>query len=179
MGYLVEESKGSHRNTSEEEAQNYCTAMQLAASSVLPMVLQTAIELDLFRVIAKAGQASASEIASLLAADNPAAAGMLDRLLYFLTAHSLFTCSALDAADHGGRGKRVYGLTPVSKYFVPDQGGISLSPFLTLIQEKVFMDSWSVCSIFFYLYNSWLFLFLKTVFLENNCLKIQRILGPV
>ena len=111
--------------------------------------MQTAIELDLFRMISKAGQASASEIASLLAA-----AGMLDRLLYFLTAHSLLTCSALDAADDGGRGKRVYGLTPVSKYFVPDQGGISLSPFLTLIQENVFMDSWSVCSVFFYIYNS-------------------------
>ena len=114
--------------------------------------METAIELDLFRMIAIAGQASASEIEPLLAANNPAAAGMLDRFLYFLTAHSLLTCSALDAADHGGRGKRVYGFTPVSKNCVPDQGGISLSPFLTLIQEKVFMDSWSICSIFFYIY---------------------------
>ena len=52
MGSSVEESKGSHRNTSEEEEQNYCIAMQLAASSVLPMVMQRVIQLDLFGIIA-------------------------------------------------------------------------------------------------------------------------------
>ncbi|KAJ9680997.1 hypothetical protein PVL29_020085 [Vitis rotundifolia] len=143
MGSSTEERQCSHGSTGEEEvqeAEHYCNAMQLVASSLLPMVMQTAIELGLFHIIAKAGQASASEIASQLPANNPAAPVMLDRILYFLTSHSVLTCSALNA--DGGRLKRVYGLTPVSKYFVPDQDGISLSPLLTLIQDKVFMDSW-------------------------------------
>ncbi|KAL6322172.1 hypothetical protein AAG906_005115 [Vitis piasezkii] len=144
MGSSTEERQYSHGSTGEEEevqeAEHYCNAMQLVASSLLPMVMQTAIELGLFHIIAKAGQASASEIASQLRANNPAAPIMLDRILYFLTSHSVLTCSALDA--DGGRLKRVYGLTPVSKYFVPDQDGISLSPLLTLTQDKVFMDSW-------------------------------------
>ncbi|KAJ9681002.1 hypothetical protein PVL29_020086 [Vitis rotundifolia] len=153
MGSSTEEGQCSHGSTGEEEevqeAEHYCNAMQLVTSSLLPMVMQTAIELGLFHIIAKAGQASASEIASQLPANNPAAPIMLGRILYFLTSHSVLTCSALDADD--GRLKRVYGLTPVSKYFVPDQDGISLSPLLTLAQDKVFMDSWSVCSIFFVL----------------------------
>ena len=87
-----------------------------------------------------------------------------------LNTHSLLTCSALDA-DHGGRGKRVYGLAPISKYFVPDQGGISLSPFFTLIQDKVFMDSWSVCSIFLLCIGVSLVHILENRMLENNLLK--------
>ena len=138
----------------EEEAEHYCNAMRLVGSSVLPMVMQAAIELDLFGIIAKAGQASAGEIASQLPANNPAAAAiMLDRILYFLTSYSILACTALHA-DDGRPLKRVYGLTPASKFFVPDQDGFSLTSLLTLNQDKVFMDSWKLVNyIYIYIYT--------------------------
>ncbi|KAH9725625.1 Flavone 3'-O-methyltransferase 1 [Citrus sinensis] len=39
--------------------------------------------------------------------------------------------------------QRLYGLAPVSKYFVPNEEGVSLAPTLLIIQDKVNMDSWS------------------------------------
>ena len=128
----------------DAEACSY--AIQLATSSVLPMVLQTSIELGLFDIIAKLGQPSASEIASHLPTNNPDAPFMLDRVLYLLSTHSVLSCSAIDG--DGGYFRRMYSITPVSKYFVRNQDGVSFSPFLALIQDKVFMDSWSVLQLF-------------------------------
>ena len=134
------EEKQSSRLCHEDGDVEPCSyAMQLVTSSVLPMVMQTSIELGLFDIIAKLGQASASEIASRLPTRNPEAPIMLDRMLYLLTTHSVLSCSAIDGDE------RVYALTPVSKYFASNQG-VSFGPLLALIQDKVFMDSWSVCS---------------------------------
>ena len=148
MSSSTEERHTSHGSTGEEEEEPCSYAIQLATSSVLPMVMQTSIELGLFDIISKLGQASASEIASHLPTNNPDAPFMLDRMLYLLSTHSVLSCSAIDSDGYGGVFRRVYSITPVSKYFVSNQDGVSLSPLLALIQDKVFMASWSVLLLF-------------------------------
>ena len=139
MGSSAEEKQSSRLCHEDGDVEPCSYAMQLVTSSVLPMVMQTSIELGLFDIIAKLGQASASEIASRLPTKNQEAPIILDRMLYLLTTHSVLSCSAIDGDE------RVYALTPVSKYFASNQG-VSFGPLLALIQDKVFMDSWSVCS---------------------------------
>lgn len=142
------EEKQSRKQCHEDGDAEHCSAaLQLVFLSSLPMVMQTSIELGLFDIIAKVGQASAFEIASHLPTSNPEAPVLLDRILYLLATHSVLSCSAVDGGDGGFR--RVYALTPVSKYFVSDQGGASFGPLLALVQDRVFMDSWSVCSLLF------------------------------
>ncbi|KAH7570907.1 hypothetical protein ACOSP7_019443 [Xanthoceras sorbifolium] len=127
--------------TSDEEA--YLFAMQLASGSVLPMVLKSAIELDLLEIIAKAGPGasmSPSEIASQLPTNNPDAPLMLDRILRLLASYSILTCSL---TDDGGKFERLYGLEPVCKYLTKNKDGISASANLSLMsQDKVPMESW-------------------------------------
>ena len=132
----------------EEEEENFCYAVQLVMSSVLPMSLHTAVELGVFEIIAKAGggaKLSAEEIAAQMPANNPVdAAVMLDRVLRLLASHSVLACSVV-ADDDGGRSyKRIYGLAPVSNYFVTNKDGVSLRPFMALIQNKVILDTWFV-----------------------------------
>ncbi|RVW95354.1 Caffeic acid 3-O-methyltransferase 1 [Vitis vinifera] len=124
----------------QEAAEHYSRAMQMATSSVVCMAMHVANELGLFDIIAKVGQASASQIASHLATNNPNAPTMLDRILYVLTAHSLLTCSVDDTDD--GHSKRVYGLTPVSKLFARNEDGVSFAPLMALNQDKIFIGSW-------------------------------------
>ncbi|CAI9787069.1 unnamed protein product [Fraxinus pennsylvanica] len=128
----------------EEEAQHCVYAMRLVSSSVLPMVLNATIELDVFEILAKAGpgaQLSPQEIASHMPAKNPDAPAMLDRMLRLLVSNSILTCSVVDAGGSGDI-QRHYGLAPVAKYFVRNEDGVSFHPLLALIQDKVFMDSW-------------------------------------
>ncbi|KAJ0052770.1 hypothetical protein Pint_00679 [Pistacia integerrima] len=123
----------------EEKEESFAYAIQLATGSVLPMTLKAAIDLDIFEIIAKAGpgaKLSASEIASQMSAQSKDAPMMVDRILRLLSSHSVLTCYVVGL-------ERLYGLAPVSKYFLRDQNGVSLSPLMALIQDKVFMDSWA------------------------------------
>ncbi|KAI9074665.1 hypothetical protein K1719_043381 [Acacia pycnantha] len=74
-------------------------------SSVLPMALQTTIELGVLEVISKAGEGtkhSANDIAlQLLMLENPDAPKMLDRLLGLLATHSLLRCSEEEEEEEG------------------------------------------------------------------------------
>ncbi|KAF7843760.1 caffeic acid 3-O-methyltransferase-like [Senna tora] len=131
----------------EEESFSY--AMQLVMSSVLPMALQTTIELGVFDVIAKAGlgaKLSANDIADQLPTKNPDAPKMLDRLLGLLATHSILHCSSAqthtDDDDASTVSQRLYSLAPASKFFARDADAMSLGPILTLIQHKVFLESW-------------------------------------
>ncbi|GMN68868.1 hypothetical protein TIFTF001_037932 [Ficus carica] len=68
---------------------------------------------------------------------------MLDRVLMLLASNSVLSCSG-ECGDVEGSGfKRLYGLAPVSKYFVTNEDGVSFCPLVSLIQDKVFLDSWS------------------------------------
>lgn len=126
----------------EEEAQLF--AMQLASASVLPMVLKTAIELDLLEIIGRGGEGallSPSQIASQLSGlKNPEAHVMLDRMLRLLASYSILTCSLDPLPD--GSVQRLYGLAPVSKFLIKNHDGVSIAPLCLMNQDKVLMESW-------------------------------------
>ncbi|KAG6667209.1 caffeic acid 3-O-methyltransferase-like [Carya illinoinensis] len=128
----------------QKEDESFVYAGQLANSLVLPMALQTAIELDIFEILAKAGpgaQLSPSQISAEMPTTNPEAPKMLDRILRMLASHSVLSCFA--GVDDTGSFQRLYALSPVSKHFVPDQDGVSFRPVMALLQDKVFLASWS------------------------------------
>lgn len=130
----------------QEDIDHCSYALQLVFSGALPMVLNTVIKLNVFEIIAKAGhgaQLSPSQIVSQMPTENPEAPIMLDRMLRMLASFSLFTSSLVDddPASHGSA-HRVYGLGPVSKYFIKNENGASLGPLLDLLQDKVLTDIW-------------------------------------
>ncbi|ESR45111.1 hypothetical protein CICLE_v10003737mg, partial [Citrus x clementina] len=87
------------------------------------------IKLGVLEILAKASpsQLSSSEIASQLPTNNKEAPIVLDRILRLLACHSFLTSSA-------------------SRFFVPNEDGVSLAPCLFLTQDKVFMETWNLFS---------------------------------
>ncbi|KAF8379827.1 hypothetical protein HHK36_029276 [Tetracentron sinense] len=129
--------------TNEEEEEACLYAMQLASSSILPMVLKAAIELDLLEIIAKAGPGayiSPAEIASQLPSKNPDAPVMLDRILRLLASYSVLTCSLRTL--EGELVQRLYGLAPVCKFLIKNEDGVSMAPLVLMNQDKILMESW-------------------------------------
>ncbi|XP_059640217.1 caffeic acid 3-O-methyltransferase-like isoform X2 [Cornus florida] len=142
----------------EEEEDNLCHyAMQLVSASVLPMVLKAAIELGLLEIMERAGPGallSPFDIASQLptANNSPEVPIVLDRILRLLASYSILTCSLnivnsnhdIDKSDHHHHLEvhRLYGLAPVSKYFIPNKDGASLAPLFGVMQDKVMIDMW-------------------------------------
>ncbi|CAN8273637.1 unnamed protein product [Cochlearia groenlandica] len=129
--------------SNDEEASLY--AMQLGSASVLPMVLKSAIELDLLEIMAKNGgfsgtQMSPLELASYLPTENPDAHLMIDRILRLLASHSILTCSTRKLPEGGV--ERLYGLDIVCKYLTNNEDGVSLAAQCLLNQDKVLMESW-------------------------------------
>ena len=122
-------------------------AMQLATASVLPMVLKAAIELGVLEILDRAGPGallSTSQIASQLPThNNQDKSLLLDCMLMLLASHSILTCS-IATHQHDGQVSRLYGLAPVSKYFIKNKDGFggTLAPFLDLFQDKVTMNIW-------------------------------------
>lgn len=119
-------------------------AMQLVSGSVFPMVLKSAIELDILEIIARGGggSMSAKEIASNLKTNNPEAAVLLDRILCLLSSYSVLTCSSRSLPD--GKIERLYCPGPVCKYLTKNERGVSLSAYSLLRQDKLLMENWSV-----------------------------------
>lgn len=141
MGSTSATKKTSFSNAEEEEASLF--AMQLASASVLPMVLKSAIELDLLEIMAKAGPGahiSPSELAAHLPTKNPDAPVMLDRMLRLLASYSILTCSVRTLPE--GRVERLYGLGPVCKFLTKNDDGVSVAPLCLMNQDKVLMESW-------------------------------------
>ncbi|OIS99396.1 caffeic acid 3-o-methyltransferase 1 [Nicotiana attenuata] len=139
----MESSTKSQIPTQTEEERNCTYAMQLLTSSVLPFVLHSTVQLEVFEILAKANDTklSASQIVTQIPnCKNPDAATMLDRMLFALASYSLFTCSIVE--EENGGSKRVYGLSQVGKFFVRDEDGASMGPLLALLQDKVFINSW-------------------------------------
>ncbi|KAA8538619.1 hypothetical protein F0562_028187 [Nyssa sinensis] len=101
------------------------------------MVLNAAIELHLFDIIARAGphtQISAADFASKLPTQNPDAPAMLDRILRLLASHSLLSCSLHTLED--GTVERRYGLLPAGKFFAQNQDGPSLASVVSLANHR-------------------------------------------
>ncbi|KAK9145183.1 hypothetical protein Sjap_005086 [Stephania japonica] len=128
----------------DEEDEVYSSAMQLANTTVLPMVMRAVLNLNVFEIIngASTVQISASEIASQLPNNrNPDAQAVLDRMLRVLVSHSVLTCSVV-ADKESGQLQRLYGLTPPCKYFIKNQDGASLSPYFLGSVHKDILATW-------------------------------------
>ncbi|CAJ1974488.1 unnamed protein product [Sphenostylis stenocarpa] len=122
-------------HVSDEEANLF--AMQLASASVLPMVLKSALELDLLEIIAKTGPGahlSPSQIASQLPTHNPDAPVMLDRILRLLACYNILSFTLRTLPD--GKVERLYGLAPVAKYLVKNEDGVSIAALNLMNQDK-------------------------------------------
>ncbi|EXB94708.1 Caffeic acid 3-O-methyltransferase [Morus notabilis] len=135
------ETQMTPTQVSDEEANLF--AMQLASASVLPMVLKTALDLDLLEIMAKAGPGaylSPSDVVSQLPTKNPGAPVMLDRVLRLLASYSILTYSLRNLPD--GKVERLYGLGPVCKYLTKNEDGVSIGSLCLMNQDKVLMESW-------------------------------------
>ncbi|KAG6385368.1 hypothetical protein SASPL_154202 [Salvia splendens] len=80
--------------STEEEASTL--AIKCASGAVLPLMVKTSIELDLFQLIKNAGSISAAELAAQLPTSNPGARALLKRILRLLAAHSILSCEGGD-----------------------------------------------------------------------------------
>ncbi|CAI9108288.1 OLC1v1007857C1 [Oldenlandia corymbosa var. corymbosa] len=147
-------SQEEAKNDASEKAQNFSQAFQLVTSAALPMVLYTAVKLKLFEIIADAApeknKLSALEIASKLQSKNPEASSIIDRMLCLLSSYSVFTYDVVEVASSAGgaasgggvRYERVYGLSPVGEFFLPNEEGNSIGNMVELLQDRVTLDNW-------------------------------------
>ncbi|CAI0453220.1 unnamed protein product [Linum tenue] len=136
------ETQMTPTQVSDEEANLF--AMQLASASVLPMVLKSALELDLLEIIVKSGPGaslSPAEIAAQLPTKNPEAPDMLDRICRLLASYSVLTCSLRTLPD--GTVQRLYGAAPVCKFLTKNEDGVSIAALALMNQDKVLMESWA------------------------------------
>ncbi|XP_030512760.1 caffeic acid 3-O-methyltransferase 1-like [Rhodamnia argentea] len=142
MGSISSETReGSTQVPNDDETLLF--AMQLAGAAELPMVLKTALELDLLEIMAKAGpgaRISPSEIASQLPTENPDAPAILDRILRLLATNSIVSCTVQELPD--GRAERLYGVAPVCKFLTKNEDGVSVAPLCLMNHDKVLMESW-------------------------------------
>ncbi|KAH9751559.1 Flavone 3'-O-methyltransferase 1 [Citrus sinensis] len=114
--------------------------MELVNSSIPQITMKAAIKLGVLEILAKASpsQLSSSEIASQLPTNNKEAPIVLDRILRLLACHSFLTCNLVTNKD--GSVQRLYGLASASRFFVPNEDGVSLAPCLFLTQDKGFEE---------------------------------------
>ncbi|XP_027902087.1 caffeic acid 3-O-methyltransferase-like isoform X1 [Vigna unguiculata] len=139
------EEKKKEREEREDE-ESFSRAAQLVSSLVLPMALQSATELGVFEVLKEAGEnakLSAKDIASKISCTNPEATSMLDRILTLLSSHSILLSSLASDNLVPPTFHRLYTITPVAKFFARNSDGVSLGPLMALLQDKIFLHSWS------------------------------------
>ncbi|KAG5522798.1 hypothetical protein RHGRI_034818 [Rhododendron griersonianum] len=142
---------GSGSTNVEEDEEACAYALHLTLCYTLPIVLNAAVELELFDIIARAGcgaRLSASEIAfELPTKDTAKSASMLDSMLQLLACNSLLACS-IRMGEEDGVSERIYGLSPAGKYFVQNGGGgsssgsSSVAPFLRLVYHPASREAW-------------------------------------
>ena len=128
----------------EEEAFTYSWCLR--SSHMFSYVLDAAIQLGLFDILAKAGpdaHLSSNEISSQLPTNNPDAPVFLDRMLQLLSCYGLVTCVSrnLDGDEDANKVEKLYGLALPGKAFVRDENGGSLAAFITI---KAMNDVWYV-----------------------------------
>ncbi|XP_010523841.1 PREDICTED: caffeic acid 3-O-methyltransferase-like [Tarenaya hassleriana] len=142
MPLSLKETQTKPMRHEEEDEETFANAMQMALGSVFPMTMKAAAELGLFEILATAApggdaELSAAEIADQLSnCTNPEAPKMVERILRLLVSHGVIRCRVSDKGD------KLYGLTPVAKFFAPNEEGFSLSPLMLLAQDIVFLQNW-------------------------------------
>ncbi|KAK8564763.1 hypothetical protein V6N13_019916 [Hibiscus sabdariffa] len=127
--------------SSNNEEADILRAMHLASISSLPFGLKVAVDLGLLEIISEADTPlSAAEIVSHLPANNPDAPSIVDRILRLLATHSIVTCNQITGED--GEIQRSYGLSSVGKYFLLNEGGISMVPLQRIHLDKHAVECW-------------------------------------
>lgn len=109
----------------QSRGNDFARAFELGYAPVVHGVFATAVELNVFDIIAKSGpdaHLSAAEIASEFPKQTEETVEILDRMLQLLASQAILDCK------DGSNGGRLYGLNSLSKYFTPDENGISLAP---------------------------------------------------
>ncbi|KAL8225009.1 hypothetical protein R6Q57_017566 [Mikania cordata] len=125
-----------------EEEEGLLRVNQINGGIVLPMVIKTAIELDLFETMAKTpgGRFSCFDLASSLPRQNHQTSALIERILRLLASYSVLTSTMVK--DEHGESKMLYGMTPVSNNYVRNQDGTCHASSLLLIYDKVLVDCW-------------------------------------
>ncbi|XP_020207924.1 isoliquiritigenin 2'-O-methyltransferase [Cajanus cajan] len=120
----------------------HLSALLLANNQMLTVVMNAAIELNLFEIIGNNDAfMSASEIASKMAIEHYSELpNRLERMLRLLASHSLLTCATRTTAD--GNIERVYKVSSVGKYFVTDESGGTLASFTSLLCSRAMSQVW-------------------------------------
>nr|GEY03875.1 caffeic acid 3-O-methyltransferase-like [Tanacetum cinerariifolium] len=136
------DSSSQEDSKMSREEEGLLRVNQINAGMLLPMVIKTALELDLFEIMAKSpgGQFSAFDLASSLPKQSPETPALIERLLRFLASQSVLTSKVV--TDEHGDSKTLYGMTYVSNYYVRKEDGTSHASTLLLIYDKVLVDCW-------------------------------------
>ena len=128
----------------KEEEEVGKLAVRLANAAILPMVLKSAMELNLIDIISEAGTGaflSPLEIAAKLPTKNQDAPVLLDRMLRLLASYSILKCT-LRTRGIDGETDRLYGVESICKFLVKNPDGGSVAPLFLLHHDKVLMESW-------------------------------------
>ena len=137
-----EQTPATQQQKEEEEVGKL--AVRLANAAILPMVLKSAMELNLIDIISEAGTGaflSPSEIAAKLPTKNQDAPVLLDRMLRLLASYSILKCT-LRTRGIDGETERLYGVESICKFLVKNPDGGSVAPLFLLHHDKVLMESW-------------------------------------
>ncbi|KAK7343820.1 hypothetical protein VNO77_12865 [Canavalia gladiata] len=131
--YTKDHGFGSSPQQTEDSA--CLNAMLLSTNLVYPAVLNAAIDLNLFDIIAKATPPgsfmSSHEIASKLPTQHSDLPNRLERMLRLLASYSILTTST-HTNDHGCT-HTLYGLSQIGRYLVPHQSRGYLASFTTFL----------------------------------------------
>ncbi|KMZ58219.1 Glutathione S-transferase-O-methyltransferase fusion protein 13 [Zostera marina] len=148
LSKTIDEKTIDDSKQQQEIDRAFIYARQLTFNPALSMTLKVVIELGVLDVIANVGFdkfLSPKEIASKLSIINPNAPIMLNRMLRLLASHNIVICklkSDGNCDEDTIVGTTLYGIDPISKYFVKNKDGVSLAPMLVAIQDEVYMKSW-------------------------------------
>ncbi|XP_027182440.1 caffeic acid 3-O-methyltransferase-like [Coffea eugenioides] len=116
-------------------------------SDILVEAFTAAIELNLFEIIAKSGRPNA-HLSSAQTEFRPEFAmisnkfamisAMLDRLLQLLSSYSILKCTLVSTENE--HTTKLYGLTPMCEFLIPDSNGMSFAPAVLLSKEKAIIN---------------------------------------
>ncbi|KDP32876.1 hypothetical protein JCGZ_12168 [Jatropha curcas] len=126
----------------EEDQETGKLAIRLAKAVVLPMVLKSAIELNIIDIISTATSnglgISPVEIAAQIPTKNPDAPALLDCMLRLLASYDTLNCT-----KENGQGERLYSARPICKFLTRNDSSerSSVSPLFLLHHDEVFMKS--------------------------------------
>lgn len=111
--------------------------------NMFPMALGAAVQLDLFEILAVAGDhgvvgLSLSDIISRLPTTANGSALVLHSIIRLLVSHFLLTCSTNVVLEiNGAATEPRYGISRAGKFFVKDESGVSFSQYNAFVAGEI------------------------------------------